>query len=45
MLGKVPVGGEKLEMEQWEAQIEQVSGRRIRKLHLHKLEEKSDTEV
>ncbi len=45
MLGKMPVGGEKLELERWQVQIEQVSGRRIRKLHLHKMEEKSDTEV
>jgi CBS domain containing-hemolysin-like protein len=45
MLGKVPVGGEKLEIEPWQVQIEQVSGRRIRKLHLHKMEDKSDMEV
>jgi len=45
MLGKVPVGGEKLKIEPWQVQIEQVSGRRIRKLHLHKMEDKSDMEV
>jgi putative hemolysin len=45
MLGKMPVGGEKLELEQWHVQVEQVSGRRIRKLHLHKMEENKDTEV
>lgn len=45
MMGKMPVGGEKLELERWEVQVEQVSGRRIRKLHLHEMEEKTDTEV
>ncbi|GAP22223.1 hemolysin family protein [Leptolinea tardivitalis] len=45
-LGKVPVGGEKLDLEHWQVQVEQVSGRRVRKLHLHRLsEEKSDTEA
>jgi putative hemolysin len=45
MLGKVPTGGEDLDLENWHIKVEQVSGRRIRKLHLHKLEEKPDTEV
>jgi len=44
MLGKIPAGGEKLDMESWQVQIEQVSGRRIRKLHLHRMQEKTDTE-
>lgn len=45
MMGKMPVGGEKLELERWQVQVEQVSSRRIRKLHLQKIEENSDTEV
>lgn len=45
MLGKVPVGGESLDLDHWHIQIEQVSGRRVRKFHMHKLEDKSDTEV
>ncbi len=45
MMGKMPVGGEKLELERWQVQVEQVSGRRIRKLHLHEKEDNSDTEV
>ena len=45
MLGKIPVGGEKLILETWQVQIEQVSGRRIRKLHLHRMQEKTDMEA
>jgi CBS domain containing-hemolysin-like protein len=45
MLGRIPVGGEELMLEEWQVQVEQVSGRRIRKLHLHRQEEKTDTEV
>lgn len=45
MLGKVPAGGEDVDLENWHVKVEQVSGRRIRKLHLHKLEEKPHTEV
>lgn len=44
ILGKVPVGGEQVELENWLVHVEQVSGRRIRKLHLHRIEQKSDTE-
>jgi len=43
-LGKVPVGGEDIMLENWQATVEQVSGRRIRKLHLHKIEQSSNTE-
>ena len=45
MLGKIPVGGEKIDLEDWQVQIEQVSGRRIRKLHLQRMEENSESEV
>lgn len=45
MLGKVPVGGETLDLSRWIAQIEQVSDRRVRKFHIHKMDEKSDMEV
>jgi putative hemolysin len=45
MLGRIPVGGEKIDLEDWQVQIEQVSGRRIRKLHLHHRQEKTDTEA
>lgn len=45
MLGKIPVGGEKIDLEDWQVQIEQVSGRRIRKLHLQRLEENLGSEV
>jgi CBS domain containing-hemolysin-like protein len=45
LLGRIPSGGEELELEQWKIHVDQVSGRRIRKLHLHKQEEKMDTEV
>lgn len=45
VLGKVPVGGESLKLENWKIQIEQVSDRRVRKLHIHKLNENSDMEV
>jgi putative hemolysin len=44
-LGRIPVGGEELELEDWHVKVEQVSGRRIRKLHLHQKEDKNDTEV
>jgi CBS domain containing-hemolysin-like protein len=45
LLGRIPVGGEELELEDWHIKVEQVSGRRIRKLHIHRQEEKKDTEV
>lgn len=45
LLGRIPVGGEELELEEWHVQVEQVSGRRIRKLHIHRQEENKDTEV
>jgi putative hemolysin len=45
LLGKIPAGGEKLTMEGWQVQIEQVSGRRIRKLHLHRTPENTETEA
>ncbi|NMB54529.1 MAG: HlyC/CorC family transporter [Leptolinea sp.] len=43
-LGKMPVGGEDIMLENWQATVEQVSGRRIRKLHLHKIEQSSNME-
>lgn len=45
LLGKIPAGGEKLNLENWQVQIEQVSGRRIRKLHVHRVQEITDTEA
>jgi CBS domain containing-hemolysin-like protein len=45
MLGKIPAGGEKLDLEDWQVQIEQVSGRRIRKMHLHREQKTTDTEA
>jgi CBS domain containing-hemolysin-like protein len=44
-LGRIPVGGEELEIELWKVHVDQVSGRRIRKLHLHRQEVQNDTEV
>lgn len=32
IIGRVPIGGEQLQVETWELRIEQVSGRRIRKI-------------
>jgi len=32
IIGRVPIGGEQLQVESWELRIEQVSGRRIRKI-------------
>lgn len=32
-IGRVPVGGERVRLEEWELTVEQVSGRRIRKIH------------
>jgi len=45
MLGRIPVGGEELEIDLWKVHVDQVSGRRIRKLHLHRREVQNDTEV
>jgi putative hemolysin len=36
-IGRVPVGGEQVRVENWELQIEQVSGRRIRKIRAQRL--------
>jgi putative hemolysin len=33
VIGRVPVGGEQVRLEHWDLTIEQVSGRRIRKIH------------
>jgi CBS domain containing-hemolysin-like protein len=44
-LGRIPVGGEELELEEWLVKVEQVSGRRIRKLHVHRQDKNTNTEV
>jgi putative hemolysin len=33
MIGRVPVGGEHIQLEDWDLVVEQVTGRRIRKVH------------
>ncbi len=35
-IGRVPTGGEELEVEDWVLTVEQVSGRRIRKVRAHR---------
>jgi CBS domain containing-hemolysin-like protein len=45
MLGKIPVGGEAIELEGWQVKIEQVIGRRIRKVYLHRIPEEINPEA
>jgi len=35
-IGRVPTGGEHMRVEDWDLTVEQVSGRRIRKVHAHR---------
>ena len=42
IIGRVPVGGEQVQVEDWQLSIEQVSGRRIRKIRARR--ERSDVE-
>jgi CBS domain containing-hemolysin-like protein len=35
-IGRVPTGGEHMQVEDWDLSVEQVSGRRIRKVRAHR---------
>ncbi len=43
-IGRVPVGGEKLEVEGWEIEVEQVSGRRIHTVRARRRSDSGETQ-
>ncbi len=43
-IGRVPVGGEKLEVEDWQIEVEQVSGRRIRMVRARRRSQFGETQ-